>query len=129
MPTPEPTVRVTRYEVTCLPPDDINTVACTVTVDWRGEDRWAVVHNGAYFDINGNKSWGVHWEDGREPTNAEELASYARAHEAWLNAHRFDRDTALGIAREQARVIFERFGTILTDLDGSGRSRTGANDA
>lgn len=105
MPMPEPTVRVTRYEVSCLPPDDINTPAFTITVEWRGEDRWAVMRNGAYYNLHGKKSWGVHWEDDREPVTDEEIAAYARAHEAWLAEHRFDEQTALRIAREQAPRI------------------------
>src|SRR5690606_407223 len=52
---PEPTVRVTRYEVSCLPQDNINAHHFTITVEWRGDDRWAVLHHG--FCLGADGEW------------------------------------------------------------------------
>lgn len=101
---PEPQVMAVKHLVSCLPLDHPDASAFTVSVEWRGE-RWAVMHNGAYLDAEGRKSWGARWEDDREPVTPEEFASYNRAHDAWLDAHRFDEETALRIAREYAPRI------------------------
>lgn len=102
MPTPEPTVRVTRYEVSCLPPDAADADVFTLTVEWRGDDRWAVRRARAFYDAQGNRSWGYRWEDDREPVTDEERASYAQGYDEWVAAHRFDLDTALDIAKKAA---------------------------
>ena len=100
--TPEPEVRATRYEVSCVSEDHPDAPVWTITVEYRGNDRWAVLERGAYLDADGNRSWGSNWENGREPVTDEELAACRKAHEEWLNAHRFDLETALDIARKRA---------------------------
>ncbi|MFN2636853.1 MAG: hypothetical protein ABR585_07500 [Gemmatimonadaceae bacterium] len=102
---PAPEVRVTRYEVSCLPPDDINALAYTLTVEWREGDRWAVKTSGACLNADGVKSWGHHWEDGREPVTDEEMDAHEVSRQAWVDAHRFDEETALRIAREVAPTM------------------------
>jgi hypothetical protein len=102
---PEPEVRVTRYEVSCLPEDDINAPAYTLAVEYRGDSRWAVKTGGACLNANGAKSWGHHWEDGREPVTEEELAAHEVSRQAWLDAHRFDEETALAVARKFAPTM------------------------
>lgn len=144
---PEPEVRITRYEVSCLPPDYPDANVFTLTVEWRGEDRWAVRRGGAIYDAEGNRSWGYVWEDGREPVTAEERVSYQQGYDAWMASHRFDLDTALGVAKKVAplltvngwtveRVLADFLGTARNDpeqpeqpADATGCSRTGADDA
>ncbi|MGW4505740.1 hypothetical protein ACWENO_13980 [Streptomyces sp. NPDC004436] len=84
---PEPTVRPTRYEVSLLPEADINYQSYVVTVEYCGDDRWAVTRNQFCLGVDGT------WEFGIKP--------YDRGDD-WLNAHRFDLDTALKLAREAA---------------------------
>lgn len=86
-PAYEPTVRPTRYEVSCLPEADINYSAYVVTVEYRGADRWAVTRLGSCLGDDGT------WAHGIKP--------YDRG-DAWLDAHRFDLDTALKLAQEAA---------------------------
>ena len=87
MDIPEPTVRTTRYEVSCLPPDDVNAFHFTARVEYRGKDMWAVTNG-----------WGCLGTDGEfdyepSPSNRED---------DWLATHRFDLDTALRLAKEVA---------------------------
>lgn len=84
---PEPTVRVTRYEVSCLPQDNINAHHFTITVEWRGDDRWAVLHHGFCLGADGE------WDDEPRPSSRED---------DWLETHRFDLDTALILAKREA---------------------------
>lgn len=84
---PEVLVEPTRYEVSVLPFDDINRSSFTITVEARGEGRWAVCRHRQCLDIDGAWSW-------------EALPS--NRHDEWLATHRFDLDTALKLAREAA---------------------------
>ncbi|WP_141704157.1 hypothetical protein [Planobispora rosea] len=86
----EPTVRPTRYDVTCLPPDDINTHSYTITVEYRGHDRWAVLDGPYALDANGDADY--------EPRPSER-------DDEWLATHRFDLDTALAIAKKAAPLM------------------------
>ncbi|GAA3417641.1 hypothetical protein [Streptosporangium vulgare] len=102
---PEPEVRVTRYEVSCLPEDDLNAPAYTLAVESRGGGEWVVKSSGACLNADGVKSWGHHWEDGREPVTDEEFAAHEVSRQAWLAAHRFDEETALAVARKFAPTM------------------------
>lgn len=104
--TPVPAVRVTRYEVSCLPRDHDDASIFTVIVENVGnEDRWAVRHNGANLSADGTKSWGYNWADGREPVTDEEHEQARAAHAEWIAAHRFDEQTAVAIATVYAPTI------------------------
>lgn len=81
------TRRVTRYEVSCIPPDHIDADLFTIRVEWRGRDRWAVLKRGYCLGTDGE------WD--YEPTSSER-------DEEWLAAHRFDEETALRLADEVA---------------------------
>jgi hypothetical protein len=82
-----PEVRVTRYEVSCLPPDNTNARYFTITVEWRGGDRWAVCRLGECLGIGGD------WDYESMPSNRTD---------SWLAAHRFDLETALRFAKVHA---------------------------
>lgn len=86
----EPTVRATRYEVSCLPQDDINTRHFTITVEYRGNGRWAVLDGPFALDAIGARDY--------EPRPSDR-------EDDWLAAHRFDLDTALAIAKNAAPLI------------------------
>jgi hypothetical protein len=88
--TPEPTVRPTRYEVSCLPPDDVNAYHFTIRVEYRGRDLWAVTNGWGCLGTDGE------WDHERSPSNRED---------DWLSTHRFDFDTALRLAKEAAPKV------------------------
>ncbi|WP_289009119.1 hypothetical protein [uncultured Thermomonospora sp.] len=87
---PQPTVRITRYEVSCLPEDDINAAAFTLTVEYRGNGKWAVCRRGSCLSADGK------WD--YEPSSSNRS-------DEWLSSHRFDLDTALRLAREAAPKV------------------------
>lgn len=84
---PEPAVQATRYEVSLLPEGDVNRLNFTITVEYRGGDCWAVVRHRQCMNAAGEWSW--------EPVASER-------EDEWLAEHRFDLDTALRLAKEQA---------------------------
>jgi hypothetical protein len=86
----EPYVRPTRYEVNLVPETDDPGGIYAITVDYRGDDRWAVLRHSLCLDAAGR------WD--REWTSSERG-------EEWLTAHRFDLETALRLAEEQAADI------------------------
>lgn len=86
-PIPEPTVRTTRYEVSCLPLDDIDAPHFTIAVEWRGEGQWAVLRLGSCLGADGS------WDYESRPSSRED---------DWKTTHRFDLDTALALAVEHA---------------------------
>ena len=103
---PEPSVRVTEYQVSCLPEDFADADLFMLTVRYRGDGRWAVTRGHSRdipcMNAAGEWSYGVRWADGREPVSEEEIRAYAAAREVWLDAHRFDEESALLLARGQA---------------------------
>lgn len=84
---PEPTVRVTRYEVSCLPEGHDAKFAMTINVEYRDRGLWAVMHMGEALGADGE------WDYEPSPSNRED---------DWLETHRFDLDTALRLAKEAA---------------------------
>jgi len=87
---PVPTCQATEYEVSILPEDDINRHSFAITVQYRGNGRWAVTRHSSCLGADGT------WEFG--------IKEYDRG-DAWLDAHRFDLYTALRLAREAAPHI------------------------
>lgn len=47
-------VEPTRYEVSCLPPEYRARRYFTLTVEYRGNDRWAICRHGMCYDTDGN---------------------------------------------------------------------------
>ena len=87
---PEPTVQATVYEVSLLPEGDINRLSFTINVEYRGGDRWAVVRSRQCMNAAGEWSW-------------ESIPS--EREDDWLAEHRFDLNTALRLAKEQAPKV------------------------
>ncbi|WP_331746801.1 hypothetical protein [Streptomyces sp. NBC_00842] len=84
---PNVTVQATQYEVCLLPEGDINRHLFAITVEHRGDDQWAVTRFRECLSTDSQWSWEP------SPSNRED---------DWLNAHRFDLDTALRLARDAA---------------------------
>ncbi|MDX2794631.1 hypothetical protein [Streptomyces scabiei] len=85
--TPEPYVQATRYEVSLLPPDDINRPVFTIDVEYRGRGLWAAVRHHQCLNAKGE------WSYELRPSERED---------EWLAAHRFDLDTAQQLAKQAA---------------------------
>lgn len=89
--TPEPTVHAVEYVVSCLQGDDINFDLYAVRVQYRGGGRYAVIGLGDMcLGADGT------WDRG--------VKEYDRG-DAWLDSHRFDLDTAIRLAKEQAPLV------------------------
>jgi hypothetical protein len=83
--TPEPTVRVTCYAVSCLPEDHELAPHLSVAVEYRGRGKWAVTHFGQCLNADGE------WDYEMRPSARDD---------DWLSTHRFDLDTALELAKQ-----------------------------
>ncbi|MFE9844727.1 hypothetical protein [Streptomyces goshikiensis] len=87
---PEPTVRPTRYVVSCLPETNDNAPHFSLNVEYRGRDLWAVVRHGSCLSAAGQ------WSHESVPSQRDD---------EWLAEHRFDLDTALKLAKEAAPTL------------------------
>lgn len=85
--TPVATVLATEYEVSILPEGDINRSVFTITVQYRGDGRWAITRHGSCLGADGTWDFGV--------------KEYDRG-DVWLDDHRFCLDDALRLARAAA---------------------------
>lgn len=100
---PPAMVHPNRYLVTVLPPGFPGGDMYAITVEERA-DGWGVFR-GQYRSLgaDGTWSWGYRWREGdREPATDAEWDDYHTGHEAWLAEHRFDKGTALRLAKEAA---------------------------
>jgi hypothetical protein len=88
---PEATVLATEYTVNCVPEDDINGHGFEIRVQYRGAGRYAVIQHG-HLCLGADGTWD------------QGVKEYDRGDD-WLNAHRFDLDTALRLAKEQAPLV------------------------
>lgn len=104
---PEPRVQALKYTVNCLPEDDVDGHVFGLSVEYRGEGRWGVFRDPyRCLGADGEWSWGYQWRDGgSEPDGDAEWDEYHAGRDAWLAAHRFDEQTALRLAKEQAPLV------------------------
>ncbi|WP_431040032.1 hypothetical protein [Streptomyces sp. P9-1] len=86
-----PHALATRFSVNLLPetasPD---AHVFEITVEYRGRGRWAVLRHGRCLGVDGT------WDYEVRPSERED---------DWLDAHRFDQDTAIRLAIEQAPLV------------------------
>ncbi|MGV2914650.1 hypothetical protein [Streptomyces alfalfae] len=88
---PEATVQAVEYTVSCVPEDDIDGHLFGIRVQYRGQGRYAVIRSADMcLGTDGTWDYGV--------------KEYDRG-DAWLDAHRFDLDTALRLAKAQAPLV------------------------
>lgn len=104
---PEPVVQAVKYTVNCLPEDGFDSHVFELTVEYRGAGRWGVFRDPhCCLGADGEWSWGYAWEGGdREPANDTELESYHKGRDTWLDAHRFDEETAKELAVKYAPLV------------------------
>lgn len=99
----EPIVRVTRYEVCCLPEGDVNARHFTLAVEYRRDGLWAVTSNRGTLGRDGAWSHGYSWRDGSlEPTTDEDFREVQEGQDTWRAEHWHNLDTALRLAKEAA---------------------------
>lgn len=112
-----PYVRPTGYVVNLLP-DSIGVYArfFDITVERRSNGRWAVLRECKFLGMDGT------WADAPRPSERKD---------GWLDAHRFDLDTALRLAKEAAPHVTAKGRTaaeVLARLLATGRiAHTGGN--
>lgn len=82
--------RPTRYSVNLVPEDADPGGTYEITVEYRGDERWAVLRHGSCLSADGR------WDRERNSSERDE---------EWLDAHRYDLKTALRLAEEQATDI------------------------
>ncbi|WP_369214411.1 hypothetical protein [Streptomyces flavofungini] len=85
--TPDVQVQATHYVVSVLPEGDINRSLFTINVEYRGDDRWAVVRHRDCLNAAGEWSY--------EPRPSER-------DDDWLAEHRFTLGAALVLAKQAA---------------------------
>lgn len=86
----KPEVRVTCYEVNALPEAYDERYHWAITVEYRGDGKWAVLHFRSCLGADGD------WDLEPSPTNRED---------DWLATHRFDMETAIALASEHAPKV------------------------
>jgi len=84
------TVQPTAYMVSLLPVDDINADLFAITVEWRGDNNWAVMRHRQCLNSEGEWDW--------EPNPSSRTDEF-------IATHRFDRDTAIEMARKVAPTV------------------------
>lgn len=99
----------TRYEVSCLPVGHPERGMWSVTVEYRGRGRWAVIRRGHWcLSVDGD------WDYESIPSERTD---------EWLAAHRFPLEEALRLAKEAAPLATVSGFTVADVL---GRSDEGA---
>lgn len=81
---------ITEYTICALPEGNVNYRHYAITVEWRGDGRWAVCSGGFCFGTDGE------WEYEPRPSERDD---------DWLDTHRFDEQSALRLAEEQAPLM------------------------
>jgi hypothetical protein len=81
---------ITEYTICALPESNVNYRYHAITVSHRGGDRWAVLSGGFCLGTDGG------WD--YEP-------SVSNRDDDWLATHRFDEQTALRLAEEEAPLM------------------------
>jgi hypothetical protein len=72
---------------------------------------------GAFYDADGNRSWGSSWAGDKEPVTDDEMAAAEQAYQEWVARHRFDEKTAVALAERLAPEIEYRGYTVVDALD------------
>ena len=88
---PEPVVQAIEYSINCVPEDDLDSHVFEIRVQYRGNGRYAVIQHG-HLCLGADGTWD------------QGVKEYDRG-DAWLDAHRFDLDTAIRLAKEQAPLV------------------------
>ncbi|MGK5682431.1 hypothetical protein [Actinoplanes sp. URMC 104] len=91
---------ITEYTICALPENNVNYRHYAITVAYRGDGRWAVTHMSHCLSADGQ------WDYEMRPSERDD---------DWVDDHRFDEQTALRLAEEQAPLVTCN-GLTVTDL-------------
>lgn len=108
---PEPTVLTTSQVVSCLPEGHDDRWTYTVQVKYRGNGRYTVAHNLKFADANGQWEYAPGFPE--DPDEDDFTAE-----EKWRQAHSFDHDTAIRLAKQLAPTLTYRGRTLADVLAG-----------
>ncbi|AVH59944.1 MULTISPECIES: hypothetical protein [Streptomyces] len=108
---PGPTVQPTGYVVSCLPAGHDDRWTFTVQVQHAGGDKFVVRHGLRHYGVDGAWSYEPGFDEDDDSAEVE-----------WADAHRFDHDTALRLARELAPRLTYR-GRTVADVLAEGAQR------
>jgi len=86
-PAPGINARVTEVTVSAIPEGNVNHGAYAITVQWRGDDQYAVKRHSLVLGSDGE------WDYEPSPSNRED---------DWIETHRFGYDEAIRLAVEAA---------------------------
>lgn len=115
----EPLVQPSSYLVSLLPEGHDDRYMFTVQVDYRGGGLWSVKNRSRILGVDGTWCTGFDWSGGPdEPATEAEMAQFDREQAAWLDAHRFDEETALRLAKDACRALSYRGWTAADALAG-----------
>lgn len=83
---------ITEYTICALPEGNLYYPCYAITVEYhRADGRWAVRHGELCLNADGD------WDDWEPPPSTSD--------DDWDATHRFDEDTALRLAEEQAPLV------------------------
>jgi hypothetical protein len=99
--------KLTEVTVCVLPESSINHGSYAVTVSYRGDELYAVMHRGWCLGRNGK------WDHEPQPSSRTKT---------WIASHRFDYDTAYRLAGEVAPTVTVNGRTALEAADLESRS-------
>lgn len=102
---PQPTVLTTSQVVSCLPEGHDDRWTYTIQVKYRGSGLYTVSHNLKFADADGNWEYQPGWPEDPDETDFT-------AEEKWRQAHSFDHDTAIQLAKELAPTLVYRGRTV-----------------
>jgi hypothetical protein len=100
----QPTITPTGYVASCLPEGHDERWTFTIQIRHVGHDRYTVKHSLRFYGTDGTWTYEPSWDED-DPAEA-----------AWQAEHRFDRKTALRLAREQAPLLTYRGRTVADAL-------------
>lgn len=92
IPGPPARISTTQHVVSCLPEDSPNHYDWSITVEYRGEGRWAVLLRGGRQCLGRDGEWSYE----SVPSERED---------AWIAEHRFSEQEALRLAVQWAPKI------------------------
>lgn len=87
---PQATVQAIKYLVSCIPEGADARSSLTLSVEYRGDDLWAVMDYPHCLSADGT------WDFEHTPSERTD---------EWIATHRFDLDTALTLARQHAPLL------------------------
>ncbi|MHA6764755.1 hypothetical protein [Streptacidiphilus sp. PAMC 29251] len=97
---PDPTVRPSRYTVTCLPEGFFEAWRWDVTVEQQQDGRWVIEHCGMFLTVHEDRLWSESKADAARITGSGLARSIAKQHAPLVRADGRTVAEALRLAAE-----------------------------